>query len=142
MASIEDLPIELRRRLMSYLPAKAQMAAAEASRLFSDATDIHVAVHTHFKVRPEKLYLCLVLDEFDCTTATKIALSTYKTVEVIICKNIMERPTCEQQRRLVNWFHDATNDAKMLFQTIELTGNIAMCACRIAELTRYGGNRE
>ena len=122
---------------MDYLPMKSRMMAAEASSLFADALDEQIELNSDFNLQNDKFFLCLVLDELDCTAKAAMALEKYKTVDVVICRNLVEVPSADQIRRLITWMEGVTEKGSNKINTIEITGVLGLCECRVAELTRY-----
>jgi hypothetical protein len=54
--NIMEIPIEMRRAIIQWLPILDQLAAAEASEGFAEATELQIEHTTLFVIKPKKVW--------------------------------------------------------------------------------------
>ena len=82
--NIQQLPLEVRMKIMDQLDARTQLAASEAGTVFEDACGIQLEVTTNFRIQAKK-HLVLVVAELKCITGllSAMAATTYQTIHLI-----------------------------------------------------------
>ena len=136
MTTVKDLPIDVIKKIVSFLDIRNEIAAAEAIPLFEAASEVQLENSTDFRIQDGKRILVVVTSETDCKSALSAALIYYKEVHLIISRSITETNSCDESYALRRYLEDITADGTAPFATIELIGKIPSCGCGFACLTR------
>jgi hypothetical protein len=129
--NIKEMPLEMMRAILQWLPILDQLSAAEAAEEFEVATELQIERTPLFIIKPKKV-LVLAINNMESTGTVLQALKTsvYKEVNLVIARSLTETRDSAQVRKIVKWLENVTMNGQYPFFAIELVGNVRMCGCR------------
>ena len=137
MTEFKDWPWDVKRHLMTFLPARDKFSLAEAYPAFNSANPIQLVHKTNFKILKRRTDIIIILTETNCVSATKAALKKKKLeVHLVLSRSMVESTRMSHHLDLSLWMNKVTDNGKTLFDSIELWGAIRMYGAIFGNLTR------
>ena len=124
MPSFVDLPAEIRRRIMAYLPIRDKFSASEADSSMDEVNEMQLETSSNFKIKGTKTIVGVVINETRCQTAVKMALKRYKEVHLMVARSIVEDNREEAAVKLKNWLAEVTRNGRRKATSVEIFGYI------------------
>jgi hypothetical protein len=125
--NIKEMPLEMMRAILQWLPILDQLSAAEAAEEFEVATELQIERTPLFIIKPKKV-LVLAINNMESTGTVLQALKTsvYKEVNLVIARSLTETRDSAQVRKMVKWLENVTMNGQYPFFAIKLVGNVRL----------------